>query len=193
MRSQRDSRLTAIMCSAKFASRSRVPVLAPGCDHQLGMYSMYIAYADGVEMDVARDPTATEVRGSWAATLNAAADRRPVVFHRGDQDFALLPAALLRDVLRRAVPAPEVIAEDDGWTVLLPGHPVAADGVTLDDALRDFVSGLRDYADAWKERLHRAPNHQHAAALVHHVVISDDGDLLAWARGSHDQLARQQA
>ena len=157
------------------------------------MYSMYIAYADGVEMDVARDPTATEVRGSWAATLNAAADRRPVVFHRGDQDFALLPAALLRDVLRRAVPAPEVIAEDDGWTVLLPGHPVAADGVTLDDALRDFVSGLRDYADAWKERLHRAPNHQHAAALVHHVVISDDGDLLAWARGSHDQQARQQA
>lgn len=144
-------------------------------------------------MDGVRDLTATEVRGSWAATLNAAAECRPVVFHRGDQDFALLPAALLRDVLRRAVPAPEVIAEDDGWTVLLPGHPVAADGATLDGALHDFVSALRDYADAWKERLHRAPNHQHAASLVHHVVVSDDGDLLAWARGSSDQLVRQQA
>lgn len=143
-------------------------------------------------MDPAKGTTATGVRASWAATLNAAADRRPVVFHRGDQDFALLPASLLRDVLRRAVPAPEVVAEDDGWTVVLPGHPVAADGMTLDHALRDFVAGLRDYAHDWTERLHRAPNHQHAAALVHHVVVSDDDELLAWARGSHDQLARQQ-
>lgn len=144
-------------------------------------------------MDAAKDPTATEVRASWAATLNAAADQRPVVFHRGDQAFALLPASLLRDVLRRAVPAPEVVAEDGGWTVLLPGHPVAADGMTLDDALRDFVAGLRDYADAWTERLHQAANHQHSAALVHHVVVSDDDELMAWARGSHVQLARQQA
>jgi hypothetical protein len=133
------------------------------------------------------------VRASWAATLNAAAERRPVVFHRGDQDFALLPASLLRDVLRRAVPAPEVLAEDDGWTVLLPGHPVAADGMTLDDALRDFVVGLRDYADAWNERLHRAQNHQHAAALVHHIVVSDDDELLAWTRGTHNQRSPQQA
>ncbi len=140
-----------------------------------------------------KEPTATAVRGSWAASLNAAADRRPVVFHRGDQAFALLPAPLLRDVLRRAVPAPEIVAEDDGWTVLLPGHPVAADGMTLDDALRDFVSALRDYADAWDDRLHRAPNHEHAAALVQHVCVSDDDELLAWAHGPYDQPAPQQA
>lgn len=144
-------------------------------------------------MDAAKESTATQVRASWAEKLNAAADRRPVVFHRGDQHFALLPASLLRDVLRRAVPAPEVVAEDDGWTVVLPGHPIAADGMSLDHALRDFVTGLRDYADDWTERLHRAPNHQHAAALVHHVVVSDDDELLAWARGSLDQLARHQA
>jgi len=144
-------------------------------------------------MDTAKEPTATSVRGSWAASLNAAADRRPVVFHRGDQDFALLPAPLLRDVLRRAVPAPEIIAEDDGWTVLLPGHPVAADGSTLDEALRDFVSALRDYADAWDDRLHRAPNHQHAAALIQHVSVSDDDELLAWASGPDGQPALQQA
>ncbi len=144
-------------------------------------------------MDTAKEPTATSVRGSWAASLNAAAERRPVVFHRGDQNFALLPAPLLRDVLRRAVPAPEIIAEDDGWTVLLPGHPVAADGSTLDEALRDFVSALRDYADAWDDRLHRAPNHQHAAALIQHVCVSDDDELLAWARGPDGQPAQQQA
>jgi hypothetical protein len=166
---------------------------SPGCDPYASMYILYVTYTDGGEVDVMGDLTATEVRGSWATALNAAAEGRPVVFHRGDQDFALLPAALLREVLRRAVPAPEVIAEGDGWTVLLPGHPVAADGLTLEDALRDFVSALRDYADAWTERLHRAPNHQHAASLIHHVVISDDGDLVAWARGSSDQVARQQA
>jgi len=143
-------------------------------------------------MGSAKDPTATAVRGAWAASLNAAADRRPVVFHRGDQDFVLLPASLLRDVLHHAVPAPEVVAEDDGWTVLLPGHPVAADGTTLEDALRDFVSALRDYADAWDDRLHRAPNHQHAAALVHHVYVSDDDELMAWARGPGDQHALRQ-
>ncbi len=144
-------------------------------------------------MDGAKEPTATSVRGSWAASLNAAAERRPVVFHRGDQNFALLPAPLLRDVLRRAVPAPEILAEDDGWTVLLPEHPVAADGSTLDEALRDFVSALRDYADAWDDRLHRAPNHQHAAALVQHVCVSDDDELLAWASGPDGQQALQQA
>jgi len=135
--------------------------------------------------------TATYVRGAWAASLNTAAEGRPVVFHRGDEDFAILPASLLSAMLQRAVPAPEVIAEDDGWTVLLPGHPIAADGTTLDEAVRDFVAALRDYADAWNDRLHRAPNHQHAAALVHHVAVSSDDDLLAWARGAHDGPALQ--
>jgi hypothetical protein len=144
-------------------------------------------------MNLAKDSTATAVRKSWAASLNAATDRRPVVFHRGTQEFALLPVPLLREVLRRAVPAPEVIAEDDGWTVLLPGHPVAADGTTLDEALLDFVSALRDYADAWDDRLHRAPNHEHAGALVQHVSVSDDDELLAWARGSRDRPAMPQA
>lgn len=144
-------------------------------------------------MGAGKDSTATAVRSAWAASLNAAADHRPVVFHRGEQDFALLPASLLRDVLRRAVPAPEVIAEDEGWTVLLPGHPVAADGATLDEALRDFVSALRDYADAWDDRLHRTPNHQHAAALVQHVSVSDDDELFTWARGPYGEHEMQQA
>ena len=143
-------------------------------------------------MDPAKEATATAVRQSWAAALNAAAAARPVVFHRGQQDFALLPAELVRDVLRRVVPAPEVVAEDEGWTVVLPGHPVAADGSTLDEALRDFVHALRDYAAAWDDRLHRAPNHRHAAALVQHVYISSDEDLLRWARGVADQPAAQQ-
>ncbi len=141
--------------------------------------------------ELVRDATATSVRASWATALNAAAERHPVVFRRGEEDFALLPAGLLREVLRHAVPVPEVIAEDDGWTVLLPGHPVAADGASLDDALRDFVHALRDYADAWNDRLYRAPNHEHATALVHHVSVCDDDELLAWAHGPRDEPALQ--
>ena len=76
--------------------------------------------------------------------------------------------------------------------MLLPGFPVAADGATLEDALRDFVSALRDSADPWDDRLHRAVTHRHAAALVHHVYVSDDAELLAWARGPSDQRARRQ-
>jgi hypothetical protein len=45
-----------------------------------------------------------------------------------------------------------VVAEHEGWSVLLHGHPVAADGATLDgardEARDDFLSALRAYADA---------------------------------------------
>jgi len=132
-------------------------------------------------------PNASSVRNTWASVLDLAAEGRPVPFRRDGEEFALLPAGLLRDVLGRAVPAPEVVAEDGGWSVLLHGHPVAADGSTLDEALVDFVSGLRDYATAWEERLHAAPDHQHAAALVQLAALVDDATLIAWARsGTHD-------
>jgi hypothetical protein len=129
-----------------------------------------------------RPLNATAVRSTWAASLDLAAEGRPVAFRRDAEDFVLLPAELLRDVLRRAVAPPEVVAEDDGWSVLLHGHPVAADGATLEEALEDFIVAVRDYAAAWDERLHAAPDHQHAAALVQHVVLSDDEALRAWAR-----------
>jgi len=132
-------------------------------------------------MGSASDVTSAAVRESWSASLNAAVDGRPVLFHRGNQEFALLAGSLLRDVLRHVVPIPEVSASEDSWTVLLPGYPVAADGLSLDDAVRDFISALREYADAWDDRLHRASNHRQAALLVQYVFISDDHELLSWA------------
>jgi hypothetical protein len=127
-------------------------------------------------------PNATTVRGTWAASLDLAAEGRPVPFRRDGEEFVLLPADLLRDVLRRAVAPPEVVAELGGWSVLLHGHPVAADGETLDAALADFLSALHDYAAAWEARLHAAPDHRHAAALVQLVALADEEALAAWAR-----------
>ena len=138
-------------------------------------------------------PNATTVRSTWAASLDLAAEGRPVPFRRDAEEFVLLPAELLRDVLRRAVAPPEVVAEADGWSVLLHGHPVAADGGTLDEALADFLSALRDYADAWEEGLHTAPNHRHAAALVQLVALEDDDALATWARSGTDARASASA
>lgn len=91
---------------------------------------------------------------------------------------------MLQDLLRRSVAAPVVIAEDDGWSIFLDGYPVAADGTDPDEALEAFIVSLTDYAGAWIDRLHAAPNHQHAAPLAHLVASSTSAELREWAGGS---------
>jgi len=41
-----------------------------------------------------------------------------------------------------------VLAENNGWSIFLPGLPISADGATLDEALDGAVLALRDYATA---------------------------------------------
>jgi hypothetical protein len=127
---------------------------------------------------------ATEVRRHWRAHLDRAADRLPVSFSRGEDAFAVVDASLFRDLLRRNVPGPVVVAEDGGWSIFLDGYPVAADGSDLDEAIDDFLVSVTDYAEAWVDRLHTVPNHQHAAALVHLVATSTDDQLRQWVEGS---------
>ena len=128
--------------------------------------------------------TATDVRRHWRAHLDRAAERLPVPFSRGGDAFAVVDASLLRDLLRRSVPAPVVVAEDDGWSIFLDGYPIAADGSDLDEAIDGFLVSVTDYADAWVDRLHTVPNHQHAAALVHLVAASTDEQLREWVGSS---------
>lgn len=127
--------------------------------------------------------TATDVRRHWRAHLDRAAAQLPVAFSRAPDEFAVVSVPLLRDALRRSVPTPVVVAEDDGWSIFLDGYPVAADGTDLDEALDDFVVALIDYTDAWIDRLHSAPNHQHAALLVHLVAASTPDELREWVGG----------
>jgi hypothetical protein len=129
-------------------------------------------------------PSATTVRATWAAQLDRAARRLPTLFRRSGQGFALVPIDLLTEALARSVPTPVAVPDGDGWSVLLPGHPVAADGDTLDAAVDDFVSALRDYATAWQERLHLAANHRHAALLVQLITAVDDDALRGWIVGT---------
>lgn len=74
----------------------------------------------------------------------------------------------------------EVVAEAGGWSVFIPGLPVAADGASLDEAVREMVDALREYADDWQDRLHRAPGHREHRELVQLITTSDDQHLAAW-------------
>lgn len=127
--------------------------------------------------------TATAVRHQWRRHLDRAAAQLPVTFSRGDEQFTVVSTPLLQSALRRSVPAPVVVAEDDGWSVFLDGYPLAADGRDLDEAIDDFVVAVTDYADAWVDRLHAVPNHEHGALLVQLVVTSSPDELRTWAGG----------
>jgi predicted RNase H-like HicB family nuclease len=74
----------------------------------------------------------------------------------------------------------EVISEGGGWSVFIPGVPVAADGATLDEAIGEMVEALRDYAEDWQDRLLDSPNHRENLGLVQFVGLSDDDQLRAW-------------
>ena len=78
------------------------------------------------------------------------------------------------------MPRAEVVAEGGGWSVFIPGLPVAADGASLDETVTEMVDALREYADDWQNHLYRAPNHADSWGLVYFVELSDDDQLRRW-------------
>src|SRR5207302_10959375 len=97
---------------------------------------------------------------------------------------ALVDARRLRAELTRVCPHAEVVHEAGGWSVFIPGVPVAADGTTLDGALQEMVVALREYADDWQDHLLDVPNHRGNWSLVQIVCLSNDEQLLDWLGGS---------
>lgn len=71
----------------------------------------------------------------------------------------------------------EIVPEAGGWSVFIPGLPVAADGRTLDAALAEMIDALREYADDWQDHLRAAPNHRQHRRLVELISQSDDARL----------------
>jgi len=67
------------------------------------------------------------------------------------------------------------------WLVRLPARdPVAADGATVEEAVEEMIDALRDYAEAWTERLRLAPNHADNWGLVQIIMLASDGQLRDW-------------
>lgn len=128
--------------------------------------------------------TVRDGRKHLTDVLDAAADGRPASVSRDSRTFATIDADRFAAYLRLVRPArAEVLAENDGWSVFIPGLPIAADGATLEEALNETVLALRDYADAWSERLRLAPNHADNWGLVHVIEFSSDEQLKDWLRG----------
>jgi predicted RNase H-like HicB family nuclease len=77
----------------------------------------------------------------------------------------------------------QAVPEAGGWSVFIPGLPVAADGPTFETAIDEMVQALREYAEDWQDRLLDAPNHQDSWALVQLIGLSDNDQLRDWLAG----------
>ncbi len=137
-----------------------------------------------MSVTTAHFPTLRSGRDHLKDVLDAAVEGRPASVTRERTRVAAVDADRLVHLLTQVRPASaELVAENDGWSIFLHGLPIAADGATLDEALDEAVLALRDYAEAWTERLRLAPNHQDNWALVQIIEFSSDDQLRAWLRG----------
>jgi hypothetical protein len=128
----------------------------------------------------------TDARKDFKGLLDDAESGRPVGIQRRDGRVAVVDAKGFRNALAhsRDVPQPVAVAEAGGWSVMLPGAPVAADGANFDEAIDELVVALREYAEDWADRLHAAPNHTRHWALVQFIALSSDEELANWIRSS---------
>jgi predicted RNase H-like HicB family nuclease len=126
----------------------------------------------------------TEARRQLRAVLDAASSGFVTTIDRDDERFLVVSAEQQRRDLAALLPSrASVVAEGGGWAVILPGLPVHGDGETLDEAIDDALSALREYAEDWNTRLLLAPNHAQNHVLVELVELSDDDQLREWLVG----------
>lgn len=126
-------------------------------------------------------PSVRAAREHFKEILDAADEGRPATVTRDARRVAAVDADRLVDLLTRVRPSgAQVVAENEGWSLSIPGLPVAADGATLDEAVDEMIDALRDYADAWADRLRLAPNHADNWGLVQIVSLASDAQLRDW-------------
>lgn len=117
--------------------------------------------------------------------LDAAKEGRVATLKRdASTAVAVVDSARMRHFLSSVVPSrAKAVNEAGGWSVFIPGLPIAADANTFDDAIADMVEALREYADDWQDHLRVAPNHSHNWGLVQLIELSSDEQLRAWLVG----------
>src|SRR5215475_3954618 len=127
----------------------------------------------------------SEARAHLKDLLDAAERGRVATVRRDSASAAVLDAARLRHFLASVVPSrAQVVAGASGWSVFIPGLPVAADGPTFDAAIEEMAQALREYAQDWQDRLADAPNHRDNWGLIQLICLSDDGQLREWLTGT---------
>ncbi|RJQ91211.1 type II toxin-antitoxin system HicB family antitoxin [Amycolatopsis panacis] len=125
--------------------------------------------------------TMAEARTHFKDLLDAAEAGIPKTVQREQLRAVMVDAERLRYFLTAMRPSKaQVVAEAGGWSVLLPGLPIAADGATFDEALDETVIALREYAADWADHLRHAPNHRDNWGLVQIIDLSTDAQLKDW-------------
>lgn len=127
----------------------------------------------------------TDARAHLKDLLDAAETGRVATVRRDSSMAAVVDVKRLRHFLASIVPSrAQVVPEAGGWSVFIPGLPVAADGASFDEAIAEMIDALREYAEDWQERLLNAPNHRDNWGLVQLISLSDDEQLRDWLVGS---------
>jgi predicted RNase H-like HicB family nuclease len=133
----------------------------------------------------------TDARTHLKDILDAAEKGRVATIRRDNARTAVVDVVRLRHVLVTTTHArAHVVPEADGWSVFIPGLPVAADGGTFEEAITEMIGSLREYAQDWQERLLDTPNHRDNWGLVQLIGLSDDGQLRDWLVGAVPQGAQ---
>lgn len=126
-----------------------------------------------------------QARAHLKDLLDAADEGRVATVRRDSGRAAFVDVERLRRHLSLGCPSKaEVVAEADGWSVFLPGLPLAVEGATFDDAMEEMVQALREYAEDWQDRLGAAPNHEESWGLVQLISLSGDAELRDWLVGA---------
>ncbi|MDP9220775.1 MAG: prevent-host-death protein [Actinomycetota bacterium] len=124
----------------------------------------------------------TQAREHIKDLLDAAVAGHHAGLRRERQSFAIVDAGRLRKSLATSARHAQVVAEADGWSVFIPGTPIAADGRSLQEAVTEMVDALREYAVDWTDHLSTAANHVSNWGLVQLVELSTDDELADWLR-----------
>ncbi|MCO1580948.1 prevent-host-death protein [Crossiella sp. SN42] len=127
----------------------------------------------------------TQARAHLKDLLDAAEQGRLATVRRDAAMTVVVDVERLRHFLASIVPSrAQVVPEAGGWSVFIPGLPVAADGGSFDEAIAEMIGALREYAEDWQERLLNAPNHRDNWGLVQLISLSDDEQLRDWLVGA---------
>lgn len=126
----------------------------------------------------------SEGRAHLKQMLDATEEGRVATLKRDASTAVVVDSARRRHFLSSVVPSrAQVVGEAGGWSVFIPGLPVAADASSFDDAIADMVAALREYAEDWQDHLRVASNHRENWGLVQLIELSTDEQLRAWLVG----------
>ena len=132
-------------------------------------------------MSIADYETVSTARSQLGDVFRRAEARTAVTVRRDGELYAVLAAEPLRELLVHSIPSQVTVHRESGEVVaLMRDQPFVASGLTVDEAVDDLITVLREYQEDWEDHLSTAPNHAPNWGLVQLVKLSTDDQLREW-------------